>query len=179
MQKKCKIGGNVGYNNNNVPTQSYIDQQATNKKKYDNLMRLHPEWKTKRGSGLKGRGIGDFFRSLGNRDTWKNVGNKIVTAVKQPLENVKNLGRATKDAFESMKDSTNWKNAILNPKDWSKGQLNEWLKNNKVVSSTLGTFGTAAGPVVGAVMENGARALGYGLKRKRVVKRKKVGGKLF
>ena len=139
------------------------------------VMKMYP-----RPRGVRGKGFFDFFKKIGNRDTWDNIGNKIITAVKQPIENVKNLARATKDAANSMGDSTNWRNMIRNPNEWSKKQLTPWLQNNKVISSALGTFLSPGMPLpLNQVLENGTRAVGFGLKRKRTVKRKRVGGKLF
>ena len=184
---KIGCGGKSDYMNNNVPTQGYINQRAINQKKYNDLMQ------SQKGTGVKRRGrkmggmwnpfSADSWKSLGDKNTWTDLGNKVKDAVLQPIQNVKNLAGAAKDALESAKDSDNWKNAITHPIDWSENQLKPWLKNNQVISSALGTFlPPGLGTAPATVLENGTRALGYGLKKKRTVKRKSIkrrGGQLY
>lgn len=116
-----------------------------------------------------GRGIGDWFRNLGNQISSgvKSLGNRdtYVNLAKQAIDPYVKLKDAAIDAGKSLADKNAWRNAIVNPKDTWESQTKPWLKNHNIVSTVTGL---ATGGVPGMIASNAIKkTTGFGRRMKR------------
>lgn len=110
----------------------------------------------------RGKGFLDFFKKIGNRDTWTDIGKKFV----EPAMNIKN---AAEGAYNSLKHKETWQDAARDPVGTFKDKTLPWIKDNKVVSSliklapSIPGVGTAAKVALGEA----ASKAGFGLYKKK------------
>jgi hypothetical protein len=109
----------------------------------------------------KGRGILDFFRSLGNRDTYQQAAQSFIKPYAQ-------LKDAAVSGAKSLSDSTNWKNAFVNTKDTWETQTKPWLKEHQVISNLVkvAPLGTLEQKVASALAADAISKTGYGIRKK-------------